>query len=332
MKYGLIMYHETDNIGDDIQSYATSRHLPHVDYYIDREHMHTFCPEDNRQTAVICAGWLLYEHLHWPPSPYIYPLNISMHFDTYYSRCWGRPLEDNFVLEGYGAAWLNEHGPVGARDNHTLSLLRQFHINTYFSGCITLTLNPFEGVQRHNQIIAVDISERLIRHIYAQTGQDPVCKTHKIKLAPYGAKQRFSMVEECLKCYQGAALVVTTRLHAALPAIALGTPVLFIKDTRFFNRTQTYLSRMHSAFEEELLSGVYPYDFRAPAPNLNLCEDIRAQITDKCSTFVSATQDRVGEYLSPSAIMQDMKKRTEHAKALMLRNYDRQARQHEQSK
>lgn len=30
MKYGLIVYRGTNNLGDDIQSYATAAYLPHV--------------------------------------------------------------------------------------------------------------------------------------------------------------------------------------------------------------------------------------------------------------------------------------------------------------
>lgn len=37
MKYGLLYYKDTDNIGDDIQTYAASRFLQRVDYLIDRK-------------------------------------------------------------------------------------------------------------------------------------------------------------------------------------------------------------------------------------------------------------------------------------------------------
>ena len=36
MKYGLVVYKDTDNIGDDILSYAAMRFLPRIDYIIDR--------------------------------------------------------------------------------------------------------------------------------------------------------------------------------------------------------------------------------------------------------------------------------------------------------
>ena len=34
MKYGLIVFKETENIGDDIQSYVAIKYLPKIDYYI----------------------------------------------------------------------------------------------------------------------------------------------------------------------------------------------------------------------------------------------------------------------------------------------------------
>ena len=44
MKYGLVIYKDTDNIGDDILSYAASRFLPQIDYIIDREQLDIFAP------------------------------------------------------------------------------------------------------------------------------------------------------------------------------------------------------------------------------------------------------------------------------------------------
>lgn len=322
MEYGLIIYTKTDNLGDDIQSYATAKYLPRIDYYIDRESMHTFYPNSQRQVAVILSGWYLYEHLHWPPSPFICPLIISTHFDTYYSRAWGQPLENNLVLEEYGASWLNRYGPVGARDNYTLELLRRFNIKSYFSGCITLTLKPFANVENHNKIVAVDISKELQDYIALQAGETPIFKTHKLALSEYGMERRFMLVEEYLKLYQGAKLVVTSRLHAALPAIALGTPVLFVKDTRFFNRTQTYLQRMNAAFEWEIINGIYSYNFRAPLMNPVSCHDIQSAVSERCTDFVSNMGDQDGDVISSEIIMRDMGMRIEHAKALIQRNYD----------
>ena len=50
--------------------------------------------------------------------------------------------------------------------------------------------------------------------------------------------QKFWQAEELLSRYAKAQLVITSRLHCALPCLAMGTPVIFIhpkyhEDTRF---------------------------------------------------------------------------------------------------
>ena len=47
MKYGLILNKNNLNMGDDIQAFATARFLPQVDYFIDREYMDDFRPEED---------------------------------------------------------------------------------------------------------------------------------------------------------------------------------------------------------------------------------------------------------------------------------------------
>lgn len=80
MKYGVIVYRNTRNIGDDIQSYAASKLLPQVDYYIEREQLDTFRPKEDEPVNAIMNGWFMYNKLAWPVSPCINPLYISMHF------------------------------------------------------------------------------------------------------------------------------------------------------------------------------------------------------------------------------------------------------------
>lgn len=312
MKYGLIIFSKTDNLGDDIQSYATKRYLPHVDYLIEREAIDKFLPEDNNKVAAIMAGWFLYSHLNWPPSPFLYPLNISMHFDTYYSKYLGKPLEKNMVLEGYGAKWLNDNGPVGARDYFTLNLLRGFNIKSYFSGCITTTLEKFPNVNNHNSIVAVDVNPLIIEKVKSISKKNVVCKTHKIKLESFSMKQRFRLVEEYLKLYQGASLVITSRLHAALPCLAFETPVLFVKDTKFFNRTATFMPYLHSEFEDNILRPTYTFDFDNPPKNPKDFKEMRASLEQKCINFIKCCEDMQDTYVSPGLCHEDSKARKQN--------------------
>ena len=45
MKYGLIVYKDTENIGDDVQSYVATKYLPRIDYIIDRDNVTSFVPK-----------------------------------------------------------------------------------------------------------------------------------------------------------------------------------------------------------------------------------------------------------------------------------------------
>ena len=61
MEYGVVYYKDTDNLGDDIQTYAALKQLPNVKYYIDREAMNIFRAEDNAKIAVLMNAWFLHK-------------------------------------------------------------------------------------------------------------------------------------------------------------------------------------------------------------------------------------------------------------------------------
>ena len=47
MKFGVVIHKPTMNLGDDIQTYAAAKLLPHVDYQIDREYISDFKSEND---------------------------------------------------------------------------------------------------------------------------------------------------------------------------------------------------------------------------------------------------------------------------------------------
>ena len=115
MEYGLLVYPESKNLGDDIQSYAALQFLPRVDSYIDREHLSMFRSEGGKPVAVIMNAWYMNNKFNWPPANDIVPLYISMHFNQ----------EDYFgvhtsFLDGLGGRALRECGNVGCHDAETL--------------------------------------------------------------------------------------------------------------------------------------------------------------------------------------------------------------------
>jgi hypothetical protein len=262
VKYGLIMYKDSPNLGDDIQSYAASHFLPHIDYYIDREDMSSFIPDEAEMVFVILNGWYLYNHTNWPPSDFIFPLLTSLHFDSVNTMYGSRNLEKNYAFDNIGAEFLRQYGPVGCRDFPTLEIMQRHAIPAAFSGCLTLTLEPFLDIEKNDEILLVDICwderiEAVREKIQKESGQPVSVLSHYMPrpiLSNMTYDERLRYVETRLKLYQSAYCVITTRLHCALPCLALGTPVLLIEEKISKNRIGTYYKYFERCTVNDLLN------------------------------------------------------------------------------
>lgn len=296
MKYGLIYYKDTKNLGDDILTYAGKRFLPRVDYYIDRENMDLFLPDKEEYVAAILNGWYLHYTFAFPPSPYILPLFVGTHFN-----------KDNMIfknycyLDGTVADYLKEKGPIGCRDKNTMEILAEKEIDSYFSGCLTLTLQKYSDVLPNGKIILTDVSasvEQYIKSIIRDKKID--CVTHELSELETGWEdwqKREERVESYLKMYQGASLVVTTRLHCALPCIALGTPVLLIGkyDEDYYDRIHSFSQYCICHSEEDILSGKADGMLTCPKQNKDI-KEIVCQIEKTCTEFINMTENMGENY------------------------------------
>lgn len=285
MKFGLMVCGNTDNIGDDIQSYAASRFLPHIDFYIDREKLSSFCGDnDNQQVAVIMNGWYMYNKFHWPPSPYIHPLYVSMHIsqNDYYG------IGTKF-LDGIGGECLKKYEPIGARDSDTKKIFEMKGIKSYISGCLTLTINKFDNVDKTDNVYLVDVEENdaiRIKELYPN--ENYVNITHTVD---YGNNyveydKRMLEVEKLLKKYQGAKCVITSRLHCALPCLALGVPVLLIYKNEYKDRMEDFLPYLHTTSTEEIKYNSIKFNISNPPDNNNEYIEISEKLRKICSEFV----------------------------------------------
>ena len=287
MKYGVIVYEETNNIGDDIQSYAAAQLLPHIDYYIEREHLDVFRPKEDEPVNAIINGWLMYNKLGWPVSPCINPLYISMHF-------WEKDaltIEDKF-LDGMGGEDLRKFQPIGCRDQETELFLRKAGIETWFSGCVTLTLQAKFPKSEEKYICLTDVSEEVeqfVRRRYPGTEiriihhEDDKCVVHSGDW-----NKRFGNVEKLLKEYQNATAVITTRLHCAMPCLALETPVLLLSedDIAENGRFEGLESLVIHGSEFDFLNGNIEYDLENPPKNPLEYIKVRKTLIERVEKFI----------------------------------------------
>lgn len=197
------------NLGDDIQTLAMMRLMPEGSdpLFIERDKL----ARSELTGKLVLGGWWGHDAKGSLPVPAgIDALPVSMHL--------------NLRMQMYeGTASLINGTPVGARDLSTLEYLRSKGAkDAYFSGCMTLTMAPSNN--ERSGVILCDLkpTEDSIARSFFPSAKSVSHHVHH--LVPHDARRQ--MAAALLEQYASAELVITSRLHAALPCVAMGTPVI----------------------------------------------------------------------------------------------------------
>ena len=301
MKYGLLYYKDTGNIGDDIQSYAASKFLPKIDYMIDRENIEMFAPNKKEKVATIMNAWYIHDGFNFNISPYIYPLYTSVFF-KYIEYYKGIEVGSDYLNRNVIKS-LKNYGPVGCRDNHTKKMLNKLGVESYFSGCLTLTLDKFSSVEKGNYIVVNGLSKDEIKYIKSKTKRKIIEFKQDVKKKSFSDEtweERKKRVEDVLKLYQGAYMVITTKLHCSLPCLALETPVLLLYDTSCQenkDRIGSYLTYLNYINRNELKK--VNIDFDKPKKNKTKYLELRKKLIEQCKNFVQTSKGKKHSELLP---------------------------------
>jgi len=308
MQYALLEY-ATDNIGDDIQSIAARQYLPKIDCRIQRDYLNKF---KGPKTKLILNGWFSHKPKNWPPSPDIEPLFISFHIND-------KAIE--YYTSESSVEYLKQHEPIGCRDLRTTEILKQMGVSSYFSGCLTLTLQKSQEKIADTGILIVDLDDDSHDALPSRISKETEVLSHKYKssqskienfavgiLPPkiknlvkniYSDDIRYSLrnyfhdsshtfnkeqiAELYLSKYQAASLVITSRLHVALPCLAYDTPVLFVhsnlQDPRFTGLLQYLNSYTPESFQSVAAELEYR-DIENPKSVNGLVKDLQTRCED----------------------------------------------------
>lgn len=298
MKYGVILHKEASNLGDDIQTYAAAKLLPHVDYVIDREKIDTFQTEKGEPVGVIMSGWWFWQKWNWPPANCIVPLLTSMHMNNYSIYDRGTPVGDKW-LGGLGGEYMKAYGPVGARDQSSLDFLREHDIPAFFSSCITTTIpKQKETANKGKYICLVDLNDKLKKKAYELLdgcGYEIIELSHdcRYRNSKKTLEERFAEVEKYLTLYQNAHCVITRRLHVTLPCLAMEVPVFSIVNFKADgNKTRWYPYRdwLHCTSNAKFLKGKFDYDFINPPENKPDYKQYREALITRVNDFIKVCE------------------------------------------
>ncbi len=254
--HAVLSYPRSNNLGDLIQSLAAKQFLNKSTVIeLDRDKLNKYKGE---KLALVMNGWFIENSENWPPSEKIDPLFISFHLN---------PIATKGILSDKGIAYFKRHQPIGCRDHFTQNLLSRLGIDTYYSACLTLSLkrqdyvsedtkregihviSAFERLNPKNDSIQKGLFMQILQNIkkpykskkyksalkrlesFLKRQNDQVYWSSQL-LEPknYTQQERLDRAVLQLKNIATARLVITSRIHTALPAVAFGTPVLFLSD------------------------------------------------------------------------------------------------------
>jgi hypothetical protein len=281
--YGLLVHERTNNLGDEIQSLAAAQFLPKIDRMVRREDLRS---DPGGATKLLLNGWFMHRPERWPPNDKIQPLITSFHVSQHRSHRWQLLPAARILLAPWNVGYLRKHGPIGARDLATLALLQRYEVESYYSGCLTLTFPVRDEAAVGKRIVACDLDDELLGAVAKNTREPPIVTTHA-DTATVAAIDRLRQAMRLLRTYATAKAVITTRLHCVLPCLAMGTPVVFIAsdDERQRYRQQPALELAQHCSRADFLTGRAKFDPENLPANPTAFRTLAAQLAEKCHAF-----------------------------------------------
>ncbi len=216
MIFGGFEYKGLSNVGDHIQSLAAEQFLPEINVRLNRDSLSNYQGEE--PVLLIMNGWFSHSpNTCFPPANQISGLYWGFHV-TAWNNSW------KFIAKKDTLAYLKRYEPIGCRDRYTAEKLRTYGIRSFYSKCLTLTLPIRNNTPKDGYNIFVDFPSSLApKHIQ----RNSLSISHFI---PSNLSEKIKRIyaRYLINLYkENAKLIITTRLHCALPCIAMGIPVIF---------------------------------------------------------------------------------------------------------
>lgn len=228
MKFGLFKYcRKSTNLGDYFITYGMKQiynemgileeNIIYIDQYSMKYYKgdYVIVPMAGFFDSFPCIQWL-------PLSPKIIPVFFGFH-------C----IDDKILRQMDN---LKRFEPFGCRDEETMNKLRQYGIQAYLSGCVSLCNKKREYLRTQTKVFIVDIDKELEKFIPKEIQEVAEKIVHKEKLSSDVSLEQATEYEwnRALEVYRKykdeARLIITSKMHCALPCIAMGIPVVMALD------------------------------------------------------------------------------------------------------
>ncbi len=183
-------------------------------------------------------------------------------------------------------------------------------------------------VSRREDIVLAHVPAAVAAKVREDSDRPIVSVRHTFNRVRSSAEM-FRLAERMLELYSSAHLVVTNRLHIAMPCLALETPVILVGDHLDDPRFSGLKDLCHHRSVSDFVR-MSPEWFERPDPNPERHLGLRKELIERVGTFVSdglpastARKNRVDP--TPCAIAREVSQRLERSEAERWRLAERLA-------
>ncbi|MBP3196592.1 MAG: polysaccharide pyruvyl transferase family protein [Butyrivibrio sp.] len=247
MKYGRLVYNDLDsditsytNVGDWCQTFAVDRiyekiGVPKEDIVdINRSEIGTYKGE--KVLVIIQADCRQLEKKDFfPVSRDVVPVYLGVH-----------RTQKKHILEGID----KNSEIIGCRDEASYEMFKELGYDAFISGCLTTTL-PKRKEGNYSEVYLVDCPSEVEQYVPKEYEGHVHKFTHEIF-------NRANPEQDSRKYYEeyrdNARLVVTSRLHCAVPCMAMGIPVILVR--KYFDDRYAWLEKFIKPYLPEEFSDI----------------------------------------------------------------------------
>lgn len=223
------------NLGDCIQNLAVRNLYSKINIFdsdlikVNRDDIPTY---SGPECSLVMQAWYG-DYMGTFPLPWtdkICPIFLGFHLNKVNNT------RERFIKENIHEK-MKPFMPIGCRDRNTRDFLLNLGVDAYFSGCMTLTFDTRTKQPEKGKIFMVDLRPRIKKYIPKKIlKQVDEYITHqyfwdKYPITSAGANKFEKDAEKILNRYKNEAkLIITSRIHVAMPCVAMGIPVVFITE------------------------------------------------------------------------------------------------------
>lgn len=254
------------NLGDEMQGLAGLQFMPYLDALVERDEFGLIFPTQDikspmqNRTLVFANAWYGSSTKTWPPPDYIDPVLVAIHTES-----------DRATISKFNQSmlWMRKQWPVGVRDVATMEYFTSQGVPAFVSNCMTTTIVPLCPERNHNtKVLTIDLGDGFSSSGLVPSDEVVESASHKSldQVVNDSPILRYKGAFKMLRLYAcDTKVVLTNRLHSALPTAASGTPVMWVKGRGLpgggvASRVKDYYPLLHKVDDAG-------FDWRSPQEN-----------------------------------------------------------------